>query len=129
VQGNDNDNDNDNDRLSARVVHCLNCGTPNPAQALYCSSCGSRLPEADLSDEEMIVDVSSGQPQILEEEQPAGPFGRGGFQGGFTTVRLDQGRVFVTQGNRRNCLLVAIASLLLFCCACWFLWWIPARIF
>lgn len=118
----------DDDRQPTRVVHCLNCGAANPAEADYCSSCGSRLPESDPPDEETVIDVSSGQPRVLKEESPGGPFG-GRIQGGFTTVRVEQGRVFVSQGNRRSCLLVAIVGLLLVCCACWVLWSIPGRVF
>ena len=120
----------DNDWQMSRVVRCPNCGASNPARAEYCSSCGSRLPESDpAEEEEVLIDVSSGQPRVLEDDQPSGAFGRGSLQGGFTTVRFDQGRVFVSQGNQRNCLLVAVVGLLLFCCACWFLWSIPARMF
>lgn len=118
----------DNDQQATRVVHCLNCGAPNSAQAIYCSSCGSRLPDVDPPDDETVIDVSSGQPRVLAEE-PASPFGGGRVQGGFTTVRFEQGRVFVSQGNRRNCLLSAAVGLLLFCCACWLLWSIPGRLF
>jgi hypothetical protein len=119
------------DRQAAREVHCLNCGASNPAQAVYCSACGSRLPAPDADESETLIDVSSGQPRVLVEEQPSGPgpFGRGGIQGGFTTVRFEQGRVIVSEGNRRNCLIVAVVGLLLGCCACWFLWSIPARLF
>jgi hypothetical protein len=110
------------------VVHCPNCGTSNPAASVYCSSCGSRLPESDPPDDETLIDVSSGQPRVLEEEQPAGPFGSR-FPGGFTTVRVEQGRVFVTEGSRRNCLIVAVVGALLVCCMCWVLWSIPSRLF
>ena len=119
----------DNSGQTTRVVQCLNCGAPNPAQALYCSSCGSRLPAPAAGEDETLIDVSSGQPRVLDDDQPSGASGRGSLQGGFTTVRFDQGRVFVSQGNRRNCLLVAVVGLLLACCACWFLWSIPARMF
>ena len=114
------------DRQAAREVDCLNCGASNAAQAAYCSACGSRLPAPDADESETLIDVSSGQPRVLVEEQPTGP---GGIQGGFTTVRFEQGRVFVTQGNRRNCLIVAVVALLLLCCACWFLWVIPVNVF
>jgi hypothetical protein len=118
------------DRQAAREVDCPNCGASNPAGAVYCSACGSRLPAPGADESETLIDVSSGEPRVLVEEQPsgAGPFG-GGIQGGFTTVRFEQGRVFVSQGNRRNCLIVAVVALLLVCCACWFLWSIPARLF
>jgi len=119
----------DNDWQMSRVVHCPNCGASNPALADYCSSCGSRLPESEPpEEEEVLIDVSSGQPRVLEEEQPTGPFG-GRVRGGFTTVRMEQGRVFVTQGNRSTCLIVAVVGLLLICCMCWVMWWIPARLF
>jgi len=110
------------------MVHCLNCGAPNPAQAMKCSACGSRLPVSDPPDEEILIDVSSGQPHVLEEEQPVGPFGNR-FPGGFTTVRVEQGRLFITEGRRNNCLIVAVVGLLLVCCMCWVLWAIPARLF
>ena len=118
----------DNDWQMSQVVHCPNCGASNPVRAGYCSSCGSRLPEPDAANEETIIDVSSGQPRVLEEEQPAGPFGSR-IPGGFTTVRVEQGRVVVTEGSRRNCLIVAIVGLLLVCCMCWVMWSIPARLF
>ena len=118
----------DNDWQTTRVAHCPNCGAPNPASTDYCSACGSRIPEIDPADDGTVIDVSGGQPRVLEEEQPAGPFGNR-FPGGFTTVRVEQGRVFVTQGSRRNCLIVAAAGLLLVCCMCWVLWSIPARLF
>jgi hypothetical protein len=118
----------DNDWQTSRVVHCPNCGASNPAQAGYCSSCGSRLPESDPTDEEVLIDVSSGQPRVLEEEQPAGLFGSR-VRGGFTTVRVEQGRVVVSEGSRRNCLIVAVVGFLLICCTCWVFWSIPARLF
>lgn len=118
----------DNDWRMSRVVHCPNCGAPNPARAVYCSACGSRLPEGDPQDEETLIDVSSGQPRVLEEEQPTRPFGSR-VRGGFTTVRVEQGRVFVTQGSRRTCLIVAVVGFLLVCCMCWVLWSVTARLF
>jgi hypothetical protein len=118
----------DNDQQAARVIHCPNCGASNPAGAGYCAACGSRLPDVNVADEETLIDVSSSQPRVLEEE-PADPFGPGRVQGGFTTVRIEQGRVFVSQGNRRTCLLIAIVVVLVFCCACWLLWSIPGRLF
>jgi hypothetical protein len=86
------------------------------------------LPDVDESDEETIIDVSGDQPRVLDEEQLSGPFG-GRIQGGFTTVRVEQGRVVVSQGNRLTCLLVLVATILFVCCSCWFFWWIPARLF
>ncbi|HEX5164907.1 MAG TPA: zinc-ribbon domain-containing protein [Thermomicrobiales bacterium] len=118
----------DDDQQAARVIHCPNCGASNPAGAGYCASCGSRLPDDTTADEETLIDVSSGQPRVLDEE-PAGAFGSGRVQGGFTTVRFGQGRVVVSEGNRRTCLLVAVVALLVFCCACWVIWSIPGRLF
>jgi hypothetical protein len=86
------------------------------------------LPAPNASHEETVVDVSSGKPRVLDEEQPAGPFGSR-FPGGFTAVRVEQGRVFVTEGNRRTCLIVAVVGVLLICCMCWVFWSIPARLF
>jgi hypothetical protein len=117
----------DNDWQTSRLVHCPNCGASNTAQADFCSSCGSRLPDIDQPDEETLIDVSNGQPRVLEEE-PAGPFGSR-VRGGFTTVRVEQGRVFVSEGSRRNCLIVAVVAVLLICCTCWVFWSIPARLF
>jgi hypothetical protein len=99
---------------------CPNCGASNPIGAVHCSSCGSLLPEQDDLDEpgETVIDVSSGQPQVLEEEPPADSFWRGGF----TTIRMDQSRVYVTQGGRRTCLIVLLVALLLTCCVCWLAW-------
>lgn len=114
----------ENDWSASRMVTCPNCGAPNPAGALYCSSCGSRLPDLSESDEETLIDVSSGQPRVLGDEQPSGSFGNT-FPGGFTTVRVGQGRVIVTEGSRRNCLIVAVVGVLLLCCVCWAFWSIP----
>jgi hypothetical protein len=111
----------DNDWQSSRVVTCPNCGVANPAGSGYCSSCGSQLPRAELVDEETVIDVSSGQPRVLDEEQPTGSR----FPGGFTTVRVSGGRVVVTEGSRRNCLIVAVVGVLLVCCVCWVFWSIP----
>ncbi len=118
----------DNEWQSSGVVHCLNCGAPNPTASVHCSACGSLLPQDDVPDEETVIDVSSGQPRVLEEERPAGPFGNR-IPGGFTTVRIEQGRVVVTEGSRRNCLIVAVVGFLLVCCMCWVLWSSLARLF
>jgi hypothetical protein len=65
-----------------------------------------------------VIDVSSGEPHVIiprdDPEQAAWrQWGSGGFE---------QGRVYVARGGRGGCLLVSIIGVLLFCCACWFLW-------
>jgi hypothetical protein len=115
----------ENDWPSLRMVTCPNCGAANPAGSVYCSSCGSQLPKPASPDEETVIDVSSGQPRVLNEEQPTS----NRIPGGFTTVRVSGGRVVVTEGSRRNCLIVAVVGVLLLCCVCWIFWSIPDVLF
>ena len=106
-------------------VNCPNCGASSPAGAVHCSACGSLLPASDQPDDETVIDVSGDQPRVLDEEQPAGPF----WQGGFTTIRLDQRGVTVSRGGRRGCLIIALLALLLVCCVCWVFWMAIGSIF
>lgn len=117
----------DDGQQPARSAFCPNCGVPNPAYAVHCSACGVRLPDHEESGEATIVDVSSSQPRVLDEEQPGGPVS-GHVQDGFTTIRIDRGRVIVSRSNRRACLLAAIVTVLLICFVCWILWSVLTRL-
>lgn len=96
-----------------RGIVCRNCGATNPANAVYCASCGSALGEP----EPQMIDVSSGRPHVLspEEQTVSGWQGWGG-------ERIQQGRVYVMRGGRPGCLIINVLVLLLLCCTCWVLW-------
>jgi hypothetical protein len=93
---------------------CLNCGARNAPGARFCASCGTPFREPDPQ----VIDVSSGEPHVVIHEDDRGP---AGWQQ-WGTARVDQGRVYVARGGRRGCLLLNVLALLVFCCACWFLW-------
>jgi hypothetical protein len=106
-----------------RGVICPNCGASNWPDAEVCASCGTVLPTAD-DDSETIIDVSSGEPQIVVRDEPGttgwpGAFAGFPFGGDGGDVR---GRTIVMRGGGRSCLIPLLLLGLLTCCSCWLIW-------
>jgi hypothetical protein len=70
-------------------------------------------------EEGMLIDVTSGEPEIVAVD---GTPSRGSRSGGMTTVTFDRGRVVVARGGRRACLITLVLLLLVTGCTCWLLW-------
>jgi hypothetical protein len=96
-----------------RGLVCRNCGATNAANAAYCASCGSALGDP----EQQLIDVSTGEPHVVGSGQQAAS----GWQG-WGSERVEMGRVYVSRGGRRGCLLLNVIFVLLACCTCWVLW-------
>ena len=92
---------------------CPRCGAPNWPDALRCASCGAFLPHAD---DQEVIDVTTGRPQVVRDDERARPAPTGWTD----TVTAERGRVFVAGG--RGCLLALVVFTLLSCCVCWALW-------
>jgi hypothetical protein len=102
-----------------RGIVCANCGASNWPDAEYCASCGMSLADAERADE-TIIDVSSGEPQIVVRDEPRSTgFPFGGFGTFGDNVR---GRTVVVRGGGRACLIPLIVLGLLACCSCWLIW-------
>ncbi|HAX24881.1 MAG TPA: zinc ribbon domain-containing protein [Thermomicrobiales bacterium] len=105
--------DDQDERNLAGTVTCPNCGTSNTAQDVHCRSCG-----AWLGGPGQVIDVTSGEPEPVEESQAA----HAGWQGHAQTTTFSSGRVKVVRGGNRTCLIIAAIVLLVGCCLCWLLW-------
>lgn len=90
-------------------MRCPNCGSLNAEDAHACANCGASLRAAQPPDrQETIIDVTSGEPELVEREQP---------QGGAFQTRYGRARVYVARGPRA-CLIPVVIGVLVLCLAC-----------
>ena len=114
----------DDRERARRGMICPNCGASNWPDTAACASCGTTLPTEDADARETIIDVSSGEPQIVVRDEPdasrwPGAFGSFPFGGVGGDVR---GRTIVMRGGGRACLIPLLLLGLLTCCSCWLIW-------
>lgn len=103
-------------------VFCPTCGAENRPGAESCHSCGRTL---SPSDQETIIEVTSGDPRIVpshERDDPDADTSWREMPGGFSTVTFDRGRVIVARGGSRACLITLALFALVSCCVCWVIW-------
>lgn len=102
-------------------MQCPNCGTLNAEGAAACVNCGAPLGSAQPPDRrETVIDVTSGEPVLVEPRQP---------QGGAFQTRYGQARVYVARGGSRTCWIPLVIGVLVFCLACVGAWAVVEALF
>ncbi|RIK39118.1 MAG: hypothetical protein DCC58_15785 [Chloroflexi bacterium] len=91
---------------------CPWCGAPNPANATRCASCGSWIVSAvgPANDGETLIDVSSGEPRVVDTTPS--PSARAGG------VWVGANRAVFIRGGNRACLFATLALVLFICVQC-----------